>query len=166
LTEKLRDQGHSVDLHDAGDPIDLPFYDAAIIGSSVYYRSWLPEAAEFVRRNIGALARRPTWLFSVGATSRGNAVISGWQGRLAGPDPIEIPVFRQAIHPRDYHFFTAGIPWYFVPLVGARIARAVKGGKLDGRDWQDVDAWAEGIARELAIEDAARARRHEKATAA
>src|SRR3954453_7651172 len=79
VAEKLRDRGHTVDLHDAGDPINVPFYDAAILGSSVYYRSWLPAAAELVRRNIGALSRRPTWLFSVGATSRGNTVISGWQ---------------------------------------------------------------------------------------
>jgi menaquinone-dependent protoporphyrinogen IX oxidase len=37
-----------------------------VIGSGVYYGSWLKEATEWVHRNQAVLAERPVWLFSVG----------------------------------------------------------------------------------------------------
>jgi menaquinone-dependent protoporphyrinogen oxidase len=37
-----------------------------VLGSAVYYSSWLKEATEWVRRNRTVLAQRPVWLFSSG----------------------------------------------------------------------------------------------------
>jgi menaquinone-dependent protoporphyrinogen oxidase len=85
IARKLRARGHAVDMRTAGDAPDAGAYDAVVLGSAIYNQAWLPEAAEFVRRNRAALASRPAWLFSVGALSSEQ----GWPlGTLARHEPL------------------------------------------------------------------------------
>src|SRR5262245_11568206 len=41
-------------------------FRAMVIGSAIYYGSWLPEALDFMQHNRALLAARPVWLFSSG----------------------------------------------------------------------------------------------------
>ena len=45
---------------------DLAGIDAFVIGSAVYFGSWLKPATTFVERNREVLAGKPVWLFSSG----------------------------------------------------------------------------------------------------
>lgn len=45
---------------------DLAGVDAFVVGSAVYFGSWLKPATAFVERNREALAEHPVWLFSSG----------------------------------------------------------------------------------------------------
>ena len=39
-------------------------YDAAVLGSAIHERAWLPEAANFVARIAREIGERPVWLFA------------------------------------------------------------------------------------------------------
>ncbi len=66
IAEKLRQLGKEAEARPV-DAVDDPgSYEAIVIGSAVYYGSWLKEATEWVRRNQAILAERPVWLFSSG----------------------------------------------------------------------------------------------------
>jgi menaquinone-dependent protoporphyrinogen oxidase len=143
----LQAAGHVVDVRHAGDVADVAAYDTVVLGSAIYNTAWLPAAAEFVCRNRGALADRPVWLFSVGTFSS----TQRWPfGVLARQEPKDIQQLRQNVHPRDYHVFAGAVERDRLPLVGRVFFKALKGRYGDYRDWQEIDAWAERIAGELA----------------
>ena len=146
IGDRLGAGGLDVTLAAADRIADLPKADAYVIGSGVYGQHWMKEAAELVRRNKPALAAKPIWLFSSGPVGQ-------W---ATAPDPIEpheIAGFRRAIRPRDHRIFAGAIDRGV--LAGSDLSsvekfvtrRFIPDG--DFRDWAAIDAWADGIAREL-----------------
>lgn len=81
-------------MEEVSDPSN---YDVFVIGSAVYYGSWLKEATEWVHRHQAALAERPVWLFSVGPL--------GTEVKDTEPQPKEMAEFQQTIHPPDQRIF-------------------------------------------------------------
>jgi menaquinone-dependent protoporphyrinogen oxidase len=153
VAAKLTDAGQQVELRsvkDAGDPAG---YDAFVIGGATYMGSWLKEARGFVRGNQAMLSTKPVWLFSSGPL--GTATTDS-QGRdvLVASAPKEFAELGTAVGARDQRvFFGAldraklrGAHW----LVGKMPAAQKLLIEGDFRDWEAIDAWAEGIARELA----------------
>jgi menaquinone-dependent protoporphyrinogen oxidase len=66
--------------------------------------------------NLGALAGRPVWLFSVGLAR----ALGGWAEAHA-KEPKEIAGFRDAIHPRDHRLLAGAIERDHIPLIGRLI---------------------------------------------
>jgi menaquinone-dependent protoporphyrinogen oxidase len=130
------------------DAVDtLTPYDAVVIGSAVYAGRWLTEATEFVGDLEAALSARPTWLFSSGPV--GDMAASAEPVR-----PAEVLEISAALHAKGHRTFG-----------GALDRRAVDGSDLgfadrflakhfvaegDYRDWDEIDAWADEIASDLA----------------
>jgi menaquinone-dependent protoporphyrinogen oxidase len=146
IAATLRQGGHRVELRACDGVADVRAYDAVVFGSPVFNQRWMPEGDEFVRRNVGALATRPVWLFSVGTF--------GDRKRLIGPlmkrEPKDIRALQQAIRPRDYRVFAGVIDRHQWPFF-SRLFYYALGGRLgDNRDWRDIDAWAEAIEKSLA----------------
>ena len=123
-----------------------------MVGSAAYIGRWLPEAREFVRANRAVLADRPTWLFSSGPLGTGptNALT---QDQRVAAEPKEMPELREAIQPRDHQVFSGALTPDKLGLRDRAIRTLPAGRALlpegDFRDWPDIDAWAEDIAREL-----------------
>jgi len=147
IAGKLRAAGHAVDVRSAREVAALGAYDVVVLGSAIYEGAWITEAAELARRNLDALAARPVWLFSVGAISSEQR----WPlGALAKQEPKEMVSFREAIHPRDYHVFAGAVERDRLLFVGRLFFKLLKGRYGDYRNWQEIDAWAESIACQLA----------------
>ncbi|MET9294714.1 flavodoxin domain-containing protein [Streptomyces sp. NPDC003077] len=127
----------------AGGP--APDHDAFVLGSAVHNGRWMPEADAFLRRYRGELAGRPLWLFSVGLAR----VLGGWVERRA-PDPEPVRSLCAALHPVDHHLFAGAFEREHTGLVGHVVFRAMGGRYGDHRDWDEIGAWADGIARHLA----------------
>jgi menaquinone-dependent protoporphyrinogen oxidase len=129
---------------------DLGAYEAFVIGSSVYYGSWMKEAAEFVLRNQNILADRPVWLFSSGPISADTTDEKGQDLREIA-EPKQIADFREAIHPRDHRVFFGNLDRSKLRLMDRIVTSmpAFPGSEGDFRDWEDIEAWAEHIARDL-----------------
>jgi menaquinone-dependent protoporphyrinogen oxidase len=155
IAEHVADRLRAAGLNAEARPIkavgDLAGYEAVVIGSAVYYGSWLKEAAEFVRRNQAVLASRPVWLLSSGPIS---AETTDEQGRdlCEVAEPKEIAEFRETIHPREHRVFFGKLDRGALGFVDRLVASlpAFPGSEGDFRDWDQIHAWAEHIAHDLA----------------
>jgi menaquinone-dependent protoporphyrinogen oxidase len=134
---------------------DVGGYDAFVIGSAAYMFHWLREAGTFVRRNRAVLATKPVWLFSSGPLGTEPTDAQG-RDQKAVSTPKEIPELMELVAARDHHVFfgawdpsqrPVGIAERFMKLLPAAREGLPAG---DFRDWAEIDAWAHGIARELA----------------
>src|SRR5213080_3991281 len=97
IAEQLRQVGKEAEARPV-DAVENPgSYEAFVIGSAIYYGSWLKEAMEWVRRNRAALAQHPVWLFSVGPL--------GTEVQDVEQQPKEMTEFREAIGPREQRIF-------------------------------------------------------------
>jgi menaquinone-dependent protoporphyrinogen oxidase len=127
-------------------------YDAFVIGSAAYYFHWMKEATEFVRRNRDWLAQRPVWLFSSGPLGSDEMDAKGRNPRETLV-PKEFAELREAIHPQDTQIFFGALDYRHFGFPERVFAKQMPQG--DFRDWSDIDAWAEEIARALAPTGAA-----------
>jgi menaquinone-dependent protoporphyrinogen oxidase len=139
--------GLPVEIRSVIDPGRVEGFDAFVVGSAVHAGHWLPESAAFVRTNRAVLANHPTWLFSSGPVGDRFATNQG-------PDPAEIAEFRSAIHVREHRVFAgahdrASAAADRLGAVNRFVARRLIP-EGDWRDWFAIEAWAGGIAGELA----------------
>ena len=147
IAQTLRDRGREADVVPMDAVEHLGTYDAVVLGSAVYYGSWMKEAVEFVRRNRAALAERPVWLFSSGPL--------GTEVHDSEEQPKEIGELQAAIGTRGHRLFFGALDPHVLSFPERMVVKAVRAPEGDFRDWEAIDAWAEGIARELAREPAA-----------
>jgi menaquinone-dependent protoporphyrinogen oxidase len=146
---RLVDRRARVEVRPADEIDDVEAYDAVILGSGVYSQRWLPTAREFLRRNAETLAARQVWLFSVGSFGDTHRAI----GRLMKREPMDIGEIQEAVRPRDYRVFAGAIERHQWRLVSRLFFHAFGGRFGDNRDWPEIDAWAESIARRLSASD-------------
>src|SRR5262249_41183302 len=79
IAMRLREMGQDVVIQPVQSVAEVSQYGALVIGSAVYFGSWMKDATDFVRRHRDVLAVCPVWLFSRGPT-----------GDAAVPEPKEI----------------------------------------------------------------------------
>jgi menaquinone-dependent protoporphyrinogen oxidase len=139
IAAALRGVGNEVDLASVDEIADVQTYDAYVIGSAVYYGSWMKEATEFVVSNAAWLVRRPVWLFSSGPT-----------GTTAPTDPKDLLALGEAINPRGHRVFYGALDRSELSIGERIVVGVVKAADGDFRDWKAVEAWTGEIARELA----------------
>ena len=124
---------------------DLGSYDAYVVGSGIYLGNWLKEARRFIDARAPELAQRPTWLFASGSivgdppvADDPNALRAGLVERLV-----------ETTNAREHKLFAGKLDvgeLGFLERAAVRGAHAIEG---DYRDWQAIDDWVAGIAREL-----------------
>ena len=158
IAERLRLAGHAVEARPAAEAGDLAEFDAFVIGGAVYIGRWLKDASELVAANAGLLAARPTWLFSSGPLGTEPTDAEGRDQREAA-QPKEFVALRESIHPRATKVFFGALDPAGLGLRD-RAIRALPAGRAllpegDFRDWAEIEAWADGIAVELAAAGAA-----------
>jgi menaquinone-dependent protoporphyrinogen oxidase len=142
IAGRLRQRGTDARVMGVAEVFESPGrYAAVVIGSAVYYGRWLGEAVEFVRRHREVMARQPVWMFS-----------SGPVGDQVGVEPVEIAELRAAVGPRDHRLFGGSIDTSKLGLAQRLIARAVHAADGDYRDWDEIEAWADGIFAATGIE--------------
>jgi menaquinone-dependent protoporphyrinogen oxidase len=141
IAERLRQMGKQAEARPVEDVTDPGSYEAFVIGSAVYYGSWLKEATEWVHRHQAILASHPVWLFSVGPL--------GTEVKDTEPQPKEMAEFQQAIHPRDEGIFFGALDHNKLSFAERMVVKAVRAPEGDFRDWQAVEAWAASIAQDL-----------------
>ena len=142
ISEKLRQMGKETDVRSVDAVSDPGSYEAFVIGSAIYYGSWMKEATEWVKRNQSILASRPVWLFSSGPL--------GTEVKDAEQQPKEMADFQKTIKPRGDRVFFGCIDHHKLSFTERMVLKAVRAPEGDYRDWEAIDAWAESIARDLA----------------
>jgi menaquinone-dependent protoporphyrinogen oxidase len=158
IAAKLQRSGLDVTLRPVADTGPIDGYDAFVIGSAAYMGGWLGDATAFTRRHRDLLAHRPVWLFSSGPVGSETVDAKG-RDQLTAAAPKEFTEFARTIQPREQRVFFGAYDPDAAPAGIAeglmarfmRIAPAVREALPAGdfRDWLAIEAWAEGIAREL-----------------
>lgn len=154
IAARLAEQGHRAEVLPLNQVDDITGFDALVLGSAIHNQLWLPEATDFVRRNLEALARRPVWLFSVGMLGDRGSTFAPALARLLRvlrKDRKETAEFRDVLRPRDHRAFVGAIERDQLSLVGHLNFKVMGGRYGDHRNWQEIDAWADGIARDLPV---------------
>jgi menaquinone-dependent protoporphyrinogen oxidase len=126
--------------------ISIEAFDVLIIGSALHVGSWLSPASKFVKANTIFLREnpKPTWAFSVGMPAPGAA-------EEAEEEKME-KWLRKSIALRGHKLFQG--MWNSEKLgVLFKCIFSCFGGKYeDRRNWDAIDEWADGIVRELRID--------------
>ncbi|GAB4099586.1 flavodoxin domain-containing protein [Sinomonas halotolerans] len=151
--------GHSATVKPVHEVEDLSHYDAVILGSAAYAFHWLREATSFAKRHKAELSQRPIWLFSSGPLGEETVDEKG-RPVLEAAEPKEFEKFADVLNVRgDVVFFGAWDP--ASPPVGVleRAMSHLPGDPRsalpsgDFRHWDQVEAWAREIAKELTAEE-------------
>lgn len=158
IAETLNRAGLDVTIQHVEKVGSVDEYGAFVIGSAAYMGGWLGDATAFVRRHRDLLAGRPVWLFSSGPVGTETVNAKG-KDQLEASVPKEFAEFARTIQPRDRRVFfgaydpnaapaglAEGLMARFMRLAPA-VRQALPAG--DFRDWPAIEAWADGIAREL-----------------
>jgi menaquinone-dependent protoporphyrinogen oxidase len=141
IAEKLRQMGEEAEARSVDEVSDPGSYTAFVIGSAIYYGSWLKKATEWVHRNQAVLAGHPVWLFSVGPL--------GTEVQDTEQQPKELAEFQQTIRPREQRIFFGALDHSHLSFAERVMVKAVRAPEGDFRDWQVIDAWAASIAHNL-----------------
>jgi menaquinone-dependent protoporphyrinogen oxidase len=129
------------------DVHSLAGFDAVVLGSAIHNQAWLPDAVEFVERNVAALGARSVWLFSVGM-SDGLPRILRSQAKAAQNRRLAKALRAQTL-PRGHGLFSGVAPAEAFPRWVGFGLRAIGGHFGDLRDWDEIENWARGIRREV-----------------
>lgn len=132
IGEVLTSEGIEADVVSVTDVTDVSTYDATVIGAPVMKFSFLPPAKKFVKSNKDALAKIPVAFFSLGFKMIDDTPESReWMKK-------KLKVVTKHVTPVD------------IGLFGGKYVKPEKGLKMpfpegDWRDWQKIQAWAEGL---------------------
>ena len=155
IADTLRQQGLEVTLAPADRTGPVDGYDAFVVGGCAYYFHWAKECTGFVRRHRALLAGRPTWLFSSGPLGTDAVDAKGQDAREAAR-PREFAELVDAIHPREERILFGAYDPDSAPVgMMERLTRMMPAARDalpagDFRDWEEIEAWAVEIARQLA----------------
>ncbi len=144
VADALRASGLQADCANAGDVASLEPYDGVILGSAVYMKRWRREARHFIRVHGSELAKRPFWVFSsgpVGDPANDNA---------AWTEPARTIATAERLGARDHPVFGGSIPDEPHGMMRS-MAQNTPPQYRDRRDWDEIRAWATGIAAELGV---------------
>jgi menaquinone-dependent protoporphyrinogen oxidase len=123
-------------------------YDAVIVGGALYAMRWPRAARHFVRRNARTLATMPVWFFSSGPLDA-----SATEHDV--PPPKRIRLLMARAQARGHVTFGGRLAPDAHGFVASAMAKKLAG---DWRDHAQIEAWATGVADDLAAPAAALAR--------
>lgn len=145
IAERLNEAGASAQAISVNDVSDLGDATAVVLGSAIYAGSWMKEAVEFVHRFAEPLAERPVWLFSSGPL--GEHVEDEEQ------QPRQLLEMEGIIGPVEHRLFFGALDRSKLGFAERMIVKAVKAQDGDFREWDEIRAWADAIAGDLAARE-------------
>jgi menaquinone-dependent protoporphyrinogen oxidase len=145
IGEVLKKAGFTVDVASADKAGEPGGYDAVILGSALYIGQWRKEAANYLAKHEQALAKLPVWLFSSGPAGKGD--VKELMNGFTFPEKLK-PVAERT-KPRDNTVFHGVVDFKKLNFLEKFVMNNMKIVEGDYRDWTAIDAWAEGIAKEL-----------------
>lgn len=138
---ELRARGIDAVAQPIGETVDVEPYDAIIIGSAIYAGHWMNEATSFIERHQPALSGKPVWLFSSGPVGESKV------REPMGADYETKLLARSGA--REHKIFSGKLDREVLSLAEKAITKVVGAPEGDFRDWEEIHAWARGIADQL-----------------
>ncbi len=137
----IRQSGVEVEISPAREVKSLDRYRAVVLGGALYSGRWHKDARKLLKHRRRELASLPLAVFAMGPKSTEPDAIDRAGAQLARaldvvPEvhPFSTAIFGGVIDPSKLRF-----PFKNMPAV-------------DARDWEAIQAWADGLAHELAAQ--------------
>jgi menaquinone-dependent protoporphyrinogen oxidase len=165
IAQVLRTEGIEAVVGDAASQPEPGGVDGFVVGSAVYIGNWLREGIDFLERHTQTLAGRPVWLFSSGPLAHPSGIATAQDALTQALGPEEGPgsggrrkiaELSAALRPRDHRVFPGAFDPKDPPKsLQERLVRMLPPARRalpagDFRDWEAIEAWARGIAAEVA----------------
>jgi menaquinone-dependent protoporphyrinogen oxidase len=140
IGETLRQRGFDVTVAEPDDAKPDAGYECIVLGSAVYAGHWLKDAKALTARIGDAGQRTRVWVFS-----------SGPLGDPPKPDeePVDVAGIVELVAPIEHRVFAGRIDKSELGFGERAIMIAVRAPDGDFRDWDEIAAWADGIADAL-----------------
>jgi menaquinone-dependent protoporphyrinogen oxidase len=143
LVRELNSAGLDAQAAEATSGLKPNDYDAFVIGSPLYGRTWLAAAGVFAAITSEQIEGKQVALFSVGTLGvknqeAGDAEHKEFIGKLAEVAP-KLNIVADTVF--TGYFERANLPWYLRTI--DRFAPTPQG---DHRDWPAIQAWAKSLA--------------------
>jgi menaquinone-dependent protoporphyrinogen oxidase len=142
IARTLTGRGNEVDIPAMESLAEVDSYDAAVIGSAVYYGHWLDPASELVEEHGEALARMPVWLFSSGPLG-----VPGEE--LPKEEPVDVASLTEATRAVEHRIFSGRLDRSTLKFRERAMVSALHAPEGDFRDWRAIEAFARDIATVL-----------------
>ncbi|HMK65689.1 MAG TPA: flavodoxin domain-containing protein, partial [Thermodesulfobacteriota bacterium] len=143
-------QGARVDVRYLKKVDDISSYDGIVLGSSIRNGAWLPEAAEFAKKNQEGLSRIPVAYFLTCITlyrdtAENRRVVRNYF------NPVLESV--SSVHPVDLGLFAGALDYSKMNFLFRTIMKSkMKKQDIpegDYRNWESIRAWARGLGSSL-----------------
>ena len=141
IAAELRARGLATDCRRVDDVKELAGYAAVVLGSAVYMKRWRHEARALLHRHARELAELPFWIFS-----------SGPFGEHPDPtwaEPPKVVKEAETLGVRDHAVFGGRLPLEPSGFIEKAMVRDTPSDVADLRDWDEIRAWAAGVAAAL-----------------
>ncbi|MGE5408168.1 MAG: flavodoxin domain-containing protein [Syntrophothermus sp.] len=143
VAAELSAAGLDVDCIDSGEVDDLDGYEAVVLGSAVYTKRWRGDARHFLRHHRKALATMPFWVFSSGPVGDPANDNPDWEEPPRTIDKVK------ELGGRGHVVFGGRVPTDPKGPIEKAMARNTPAEFRDRRDWDEIRAWARGVAADL-----------------
>ena len=144
IAAELRDCGVAVDCATADEVAGVDGYDAVVLGSAVYMKRWQRSARKLLHKEHATLTHQPLWIFSSGPVGEGPPD-PAWN------EPKSVVAEAERLGARQHVVFGGRVPVEPGNFVERGMSRNTPAEHRDKRDWDEIRAWARGIA--AAVDD-------------
>ena len=141
IADRLGEHGREARATPVEEVADLSGVQALVLGSAIYVGSWMKEAMAFVERHLSTPPSFPVWLFSVGPL--------GTEVQDDEEQPKQLGELRERLRPRDHRLFFGVLDRDKLGFGERMMVKAVNAPEGDFRNWDEIGAWADGIAAAL-----------------
>ena len=147
VARQLRTRGHDAEAVEAG-VATAEGYDAVVLGSATYMGRWRREARHFLSHERDRLARIPFWVFSSGPVGEPKDGTPAEDDRWL--EPHKVIEQAEAAGVREHVVFGGRLPEDPSGFIEQAMVRDTPEEFQDRRDWDEIRAWADRIADQLA----------------
>lgn len=140
IGETLAKRGAAVDVLPVSKVSDLAPYSSVVVGSAIRMGRVMPEALSFIEKNQAALQKKSFSTFIVCLTLKDDTA-ENRTTVAAYLDPV-----RALVKPASEGLFAGVMNPNKLALLDRLIMMAMKSPEGDYRKWDQITAWAEGVA--------------------
>jgi len=152
IASRLHTDGFAVDCRPVEHVFSVDNYSAVILGSAVHEQRWLVDAEKFLDVEVMGLQKKPTWAFSVGMAPAGSPSWIREKATNKVLKNIEEAITKRVPKVRGHRLFAGKDDGSSVSMPIRGLYRCLGGRFGDMRDWNEIDVWADTIAKELHME--------------
>lgn len=155
IAARLYADGFAVDCRPVDHVFSVENYSAVILGSAVHSQNWLFDAVKFLDVEAMGLQLKPFWAFSIGMAPVG---LPSWLGRKVADKEtkrVEDHLMKKVPKMKEHRLFAGKDDGSSVPSPLRSLYKCLGGRFGDLRDWDEIDAWTDQIAKQLHLEAAA-----------